>query len=469
MKRRNKRLAAVGMAAVMAAGLMTGCGTKATPENLLRDMSKNAESVESFLCNVDMKAEMTDGTSTLGISVNMDMESLREPESSHAKGRMDINMDGTSLGQDVESYQVTEGDEITSYTLMEGVWSKSTESDSSVDNMLDIDESLADSFQLAEDLVDVNGQECFELQGTISGELFNEAFAGMEEDLFSSIGGMELDEAAIAETEIPCTIDIYKESILPAKVHIDMADVASVLMGDAAAGVTFSEYYLDMTFMEYDSVEEIVVPDEALAAAEDSGTGAADIIDEIDGSSGGNSGGDVTTAAEPAQQSGELGATWDTYTVQINDKVLTLPCTMADLEAAGVTLDTEYTPADYMVNAGEYELAWFVDANGNEVMADMLNTGTEAIQLKDCVVGGISVDAYSVEDGSLTVIFPGGIQIGSTPEQVIAAYGEAHDFYEGDYIDMYSWYGDGSYFNGCEIDVDAETGVVSSMYMDHFE
>lgn len=467
MKRRNKRLAAVGMAAVMTAGLVTGCGTKATPENLLRDMSKNAEEVESFLCNIDMQAEMTDGTSALGISVNMDMENTLEPEASHAKGRMDINMDGTSVGSDVEIYQITEGEETTSYTLMEGEWSKSvtTEDGSSVDNMLEIDESMASSFQLEEDLVDVNGQECFELQGSISGDLFNDAFAGMEDELFSSLGGVDFDEAAMAETEIPCTIDIYRESILPAKVHIDMADVASVLMGGSAEGLTVSQYYMDLTFMEYDSAEEIVVPDEALAAAEGSGTGAADITGGTDGSSAD----DVTTAAEPVQQNSELGATWDTYTVQINDKVLTLPCTMADLEAAGVSLDTEYTPMDYMVNAGEYELTWFMDANGNEVMVDMLNTGTEASQLKDCVVGGISVDSYAVEDGSLTVIFPGGIQIGSTADELIAAYGEAHDFYEGDYIDMYSWYDENSHYNGCEIDIDTETGVVSSMYMDRYE
>ena len=36
-------------------------------------------------------------------------------------------------------------------------------------------------------------------------------------------------------------------------------------------------------------------------------------------------------------------------------------------------------------------------------------------------------------------------------------------------MDMYSWYAEDSYYNGCEIDFEAETGLVMSMYMDHHE
>lgn len=46
---------------------------------------------------------------------------------------------------------------------------------------------------------------------------------------------------------------------------------------------------------------------------------------------------------EPAAASSELGTSWDSYTVQINDKVLTFPCTKADIETAGLSMDTDYT------------------------------------------------------------------------------------------------------------------------------
>lgn len=171
---------------------------------------------------------------------------------------------------------------------------------------------------------------------------------------------------------------------------------------------------------------------------------------------------------KPAEASGELGTNWDSYTVQINDKVLTFPCTMDEMKATGLHMDTDYTPESYMVNANEYELIYFMDDNDNEVMAYAINTSDAAIEVKDCLIGGVSVDDYDLENGGLTVIFPGGIQMGAGKDSVTGAYGEANDTYEGDSKSMYSWYGDDSYYKSCEIDFDAESGLVCSMTMQNF-
>ncbi len=53
------------------------------------------------------------------------------------------------------------------------------------------------------------------------------------------------------------------------------------------------------------------------------------------------------------------------------------------------------------------------DENGNTIMADMVNTGDDPKALKDCIVGAISVDDYDLEEGGLTVLFPGGITVGT--------------------------------------------------------
>lgn len=42
----------------MTAALLSGCGTRATPENLLRDMEKNSEEVESTLMNFKMNMSL---------------------------------------------------------------------------------------------------------------------------------------------------------------------------------------------------------------------------------------------------------------------------------------------------------------------------------------------------------------------------------------------------------------------------
>ena len=167
------------------------------------------------------------------------------------------------------------------------------------------------------------------------------------------------------------------------------------------------------------------------------------------------------------QRSG-LGTSWDSYTVQINDKVLTFPCTKADVEATGLSMDTEYTAENYMVNANEYELVYFMDANDNEIMAYAINNTDTAMEVKDCLIGGVSVDDYDLENGGLTVIFPGGLQMGASKDAVTGAYGEADDTYDGDSLSMYSWYSGDSYYKSCEIDFDAESGLVCTMTMQNF-
>ena len=456
--KKQKRLMALGITAAMAAGLLSGCGTKATPENLLRDMQKNAEKTESALLNFKMDIAMGDGTDDVSLGMDMNMETTTEPEASHGKGTVSISMSGMDFSVETEMYSVQEDGEYVTYTLMEDQWTKEVSDDGEmtgeVDSIADNVEEYADQFELAEDLVTVNDKECFELTGELDGDLFSEM---MQTDMLDSLAGYGIDEEALSDMMFPCTIDIYKDSILPARLYFDMTESMAPLMEDS--GVTVSECYVDMTFMEYDTVEEITVPDEAVSAAEDGSDSGLDLPqdDTYEDES-------VVTPAEPAEQSSELGDSWESYTVQVNDTVITLPCTIADLEAAGVKMDTEYTPSDYVVNAGESELAWFMVDSGDSIMVDMINTGSEPKEVKDCLVGSVYADAYSMTEGGLTVIFPGGIQIGTPEADLLAAYGEADDVYEDEeYGNSYYWYGDDILVSGFNASIDPETGLVESL------
>ena len=456
--KKQKRLMALGITAAMAGGLLSGCGTKAAPGDLLRDMQKNAEKTESALLNFKMDIAMGDGTDDVSLGMDMNMETTTEPEASHGKGAVSISMSGMDFSVEMEMYSVQEDGEYVTYTLMEDQWTKEVSDDGEmtgeVDSIADNVEEYADQFELAEDLVTVNDKECFELTGELDGDLFSEM---MQTDMMDSLAGYGIDEEALSDMMFPCTIDIYKDSILPARLYFDMTESMAPLMEDS--GVTVSECYVDMTFMEYDTVEEITVPDEAVSAAEDGSDSGLDLPqdDTYEDES-------VVTPAEPAEQSSELGDSWESYTVQVNDTVITLPCTIADLEAAGVKMDTEYTPSDYVVNAGEYELAWFMVDSGDYIMVDMINTGSEPKEVKDCLVGSVYADAYSMTEGGLTVIFPGGIQIGTPEADLLAAYGEADNVYEDEeYGNSYYWYGDDMLVSGFNASIDPETGLVESL------
>ena len=126
MKKRTKRLAAIGMSAVMAAALLSGCGgkTKATPENLLRDMTDRAEEIESALMNVKFEMGLSSGTESISFGMDMDMESTTEPEASHGKGEVNFDIVGNSMSTEMEMYSVKEEDQYVTYTMMNGQWTK---------------------------------------------------------------------------------------------------------------------------------------------------------------------------------------------------------------------------------------------------------------------------------------------------------------------------------------------------------
>lgn len=174
---------------------------------------------------------------------------------------------------------------------------------------------------------------------------------------------------------------------------------------------------------------------------------------------------DKESTKEPVTANEDLGDSWKSYTVQINDAVVTFPCEVSKLEETGLTLDTDDKSEDYVVNKDDYELVYFQDSNANSLMFIVSNKTDSAKTIKECKVSGIYVDEYDVEDGSLTVIFPGNIQVGMDISDVEAKWGEASDVYEGEYSHTYSWYDEDTY-NYCTVSVDPETKKVTMIDLD---
>ena len=109
------------------------------------------------------------------------------------------------------------------------------------------------------------------------------------------------------------------------------------------------------------------------------------------------------------------------------------------------------------------------DSNGNSFMLDMVNDTDTAREIVECQVGGIYIDDYGISEGGLTVLFPGGIQVGMTKDEVLAVYGETSDVYEGESLDTYTWYAGDGYGKNCCIEFDADTGTVSYMSMQCYD
>ena len=62
----------------------------------------------------------------------------------------------------------------------------------------------------------------------------------------------------------------------------------------------------------------------------------------------------------------------------------------------------------------------FKNDSGASVMIDMINQTDSPCKITECMVGGITVNEYDLEDGTLSVIFQGGIQIGGAKADVLS-------------------------------------------------
>lgn len=548
MKKNWKRWFAAGIVFTLTVGLLGGCGrgTPATPENLFRDMGRNLAVKNSILSNQIIELDTTTGSTETKQTTNMDVEMLLSSGEIHSTGQVRTVTGDSDVNMETEIYRIKEDDQYVMYYKLQNIWFKLNQESSSdaisgetLGSLFSAMRTVASSFEVSRELPNVNNKECFEMNGTLNLSAYQEYFgqiigaisgsetndllglteknsAGDSEENNSDTASDETNETQTDGTtgdvsneasvqqgmSIPCTIDIYRDSILPAKITIDLTE----LLSQKDTGETdTTKCTLTMTFLEYDSLQSIELPkgtaetaidggdtlssffglpgssnkgkdsedssaedaekDKTEAESGDAEESGADVKDQIEDSDSQGK----TEFAGKAEQSEKLGEKWDSYTVQINDKVVTLPCTVSDLKAAGLEMDSTYTPEDYEIHPDEYQMTWFKDGNGNEIMADLLNSGEDDAQAKDCLIAGITVEKYAIKNDSLKVLFPGEIQIGDKLEKVSEVYGEPNDTSEGDLVNLYYWYTGESHYNGCEVDTDSSTGKITTMSLDHFE
>jgi predicted small lipoprotein YifL len=137
-----------------------------------------------------------------------------------------------------------------------------------------------------------------------------------------------------------------------------------------------------------------------------------------------------TTAPEtvPEETTGELVMSDNPFDFMfsINGTVLQLPCTIKDLEDLGFIMDEDM--ADNILNDG-YTSSSNMFHGKCYINVSIYNSTDKALPYKDCPVDDISVSVYGMRNGNDEIIFAGGITIGSTMDEVLAAYGEPYSEY----------------------------------------
>ncbi len=270
MKKSVKKAVCILMLYIFTINLITGCNKKLTPEKLMSEVTENLAKVNSVSNSLNMDIELEDVLDSTKITMDMEMENTASPMAGHASGEAEVEMSGTKVGSDIEIYQVTEDNEFVTYSSMYGQWVKENsgkEEESTFNgNLLQKAGNSIRSFRIAKETVTVDEKECYEMYGDISGK---ELLQFMGTDMMGAFGLVEIpDENAIMKLQIPITIDIYIDEMLPARIMIDMTDVMNDLYDQNDKSTNVNNFMIKLGYTGFNKVDKIEVPQAVKSAVE---------------------------------------------------------------------------------------------------------------------------------------------------------------------------------------------------------
>lgn len=246
---------------VVSAVMLGGCGgKKVTAESIIQEVNANMEKCKSFTgdMNMDMKMGMSDGTEEQEISITMggSLEATTDPVITH----MDVTMDMLGMSMDMDVYAQVEGKKTTTYTGVMGSWTKTeqeTPDTAAMENLYTI-AGDGKNMTLAEKTEKIGDREAYVLTSTITGEELAGLMNSMGGDMTQGLG------VDLSSMEAVVNMKVYKDKMVPASVSVEMKDNGEGIEIDGIVmklGMT-----MVMNYSDFDTIESITIPEEALAA-----------------------------------------------------------------------------------------------------------------------------------------------------------------------------------------------------------
>lgn len=267
------------LAALLVLALMLGlcaCGSPRTSAEVMKRAGENLAKVKSMTFDMTLEMSMSAGGETVDMVVGMEGETTTEPVVVHADMAIDL---GALGAMEMELYAEQNDDTVTTYISALGQWRKEEapldEENAALDAKGDMGSSLAYASGLEEIGVEtVGGVEAARYDGVITKEHLQEVLknTGVLDDLGDAMDLKKSLEDAAENTaglgDIPISIWIDKEAMLPVRYEMDMTEMMQKLMDQVSTAVsmeypTVSRVKVSMTIGGIDAVDAITIPDEA--------------------------------------------------------------------------------------------------------------------------------------------------------------------------------------------------------------
>ena len=169
------------------------------------------------------------------------------------------------------------------------------------------------------------------------------------------------------------------------------------------------------------------------------------------------------TKKEPAAGETELSDDLYAYQVSIDGTVYQFPMWYSDFESYGWTYDGD--PAQTL-DANQYTSGEVWKKDGVCVYTEIANLSINTAPFSECIVAGITLERYDMEDTDWEILLPGGIEWGvSDADDIIAAYGDPTDTYDGDLYYKMTYEQD--YYNSVSLYVFKEDNSLKEIHIEN--
>ena len=259
-----------------------GCAQNMTPAQKIMQAQINLSKVKNMTATMEMEMDFSIVQQPITMSILYDMTIFSDP----TRVKADMTVDGGALlgQQEATLYMEQQDGKAITYTLLADKWTRTEEAigaEGSKADTFDLQSAFKLYSQCAESFKEtgeeqIGGRDAIRLEGALTGEALEEAVtaSGVLNSISEggNIGKEDADALYQAISDLPITIWLDKEKLLPVRYEMDMTDIMTDIMENAMSGSPEMAAYMDfkantcsvvVELGDFDSAPDFDIPTEA--------------------------------------------------------------------------------------------------------------------------------------------------------------------------------------------------------------
>lgn len=404
--------------------VLTGCGKKISPQDIIVDVKTNMESVNSMNYDVDFiidsvqKYEDTKIPIKIQYKLNIDETKII----SYITGQINTTISNDNNSYNIEAYQSSENENDLMYFKQDDIWYKQDVENYSTYGMIILKSIYSSPIIVDEDTTVINDKECYVMNIQVSG--------GTLKELIDIIGqNIEIAD----EDYVDIKLLTYKDLNYPACLEIDLTNIANKVIDSDELSVSYNEYKITITYNSFN--DSTVSLDENIRAE------AKRKKENNNSVQGNNNSSGIAPEEQTPEQQPSPGATpiekpeednndtildlseeWNTFQFGYNGAIYRLPMTYQIFENLGYSLkDSEKT----IILQPEQDYTTTVYKGKYMIVVKLKNTTASPKTMYECDIIAIDIDTYSLDNTELSeFIFNNSVNFTYTYDMIVEAFGE---------------------------------------------